>query len=152
MRLFRRSNERNTLIPSNAYPRLLTTDRHDHYHHHNYYSCKAINVAGTSILTTSLAWCWGSNWEDTKSCWESFTDSDLCNIAKGIAPLMPFYTLVISIAVQVHKKDNRNFSKSFKCSTLNNPLHTKITFSCFHPFNCLTLIILMCLLVADCGA
>ena len=71
MHLFTTSNERSTFIPSNANPCLLTTDRHDHYHHHNYYSCKAINVAGTSILMTSLAWCLGGDLADLekkKSC------------------------------------------------------------------------------------
>ena len=57
MHLFRKSNERNTLIPSNANPCLLTTDKDDFDHDHNYYSCKAINVASTFILTTSFAWC-----------------------------------------------------------------------------------------------
>lgn len=79
MHLFRPSNERSTFIPSDANPCLLTTDRHDHYHHHNYYSCKAINVAGTSILTTSLAWRLGGDWADSekkkKVAGASFTDS-----------------------------------------------------------------------------
>lgn len=66
MHLFRTCNEHNTLITSNDYPCLVSTDRCDQHHRCNYYSCKAINVAGTSVLTSSLPCGEGSNWAASK--------------------------------------------------------------------------------------
>lgn len=65
-------NEHNTLITTNDHPRLLRTDRRDHHHRPNYYSCKAINVAGTSVLTSSLPCGWGSNRQIQKFMWELY--------------------------------------------------------------------------------
>lgn len=52
--LFRTCNEHNTLTTSNDHLCLVRTDRCDHHHRCNYYSCKAIKRAGTSVLTSSL--------------------------------------------------------------------------------------------------
>lgn len=64
LHLFRKSNECNTIILGNSNPGLLTKNRNDLYHHHNYCSCKEIIVAGTTALIAVL--CQGRKWIDSK--------------------------------------------------------------------------------------
>lgn len=67
---FRMCNEHNALKRSNDHLCVLRPDRRDQHHRSNYYSCKAINAADTSVLTSSLTCGWGSNRQIQESVWE----------------------------------------------------------------------------------